>query len=290
MEPGDIIIDNFTGTTFGGLSTNIFAVAIILGCFMFIAYMYMKWTREKNNPYFMNNMLMMHPYKVKVEYFRQIGNTFQEDGEETCCYGEKGVYFHRLAKIIPVASSIFIYGKTKKLKFCITDTGIGYPMKLTHDLPPTPPYTQEEIESGNYDKFKMEKYLREHEHYCHIAKGEDESYDLLLTQTIDALYDNVQKKADDDKTFQERMLEAAPQFLLLGSIVLCFLLCMYFVDGSISKANTTNAALMGSINQFYTSHIQQQVYCSTMIAKYGSDNEKSKWNEYVAEDIPPTIT
>jgi hypothetical protein len=266
-------------------------ITIVVGATMlFLMWAYLSWNKQKGNPYFMYELTKQQQAYVKVEYFKKFGKTFLEDGEENCPYGDKGVYFRRINKLLHIPSMLFINGKNKKIKFIITDTGIGYPVLLTEQINPALPFSYEELKAGNYDDEKVRSFINDYTSWMKVARASDESYDLLLSQHIDTLYQEVQKKADDDKSWQERMMEAAPQFMLLGIIALSFLLNMYFVNDTLVKTNGQNIAVVSEVQGFYTAHLEQQVYCSLMISKYGTENELEKWKTYMDKDKPPVTT
>lgn len=271
-----------------GLTANGFLFVLVALTMLGLMWVYLKWVREKRNPYFMHCLTFQHKYFVKVEYFKQFGKSFLEDGEEVCAYGEKGVYFTRLDKLIPVSQKMFINGKNKKMKFVITDTGLGYPIMLVEEISPELPCTFEELKAGNYDELKLRNFFDNYDRWLKVAKAADGSYDLLLSQHVDSLYDNVQKQADDDKTWNERMMEAAPQFMLIGIIALSFLLNMYFVNQTLVETNGQNAALLGQVTDLYKIQLEQQMYCTTFISKYGNIAERAEWENFLNKNGPPS--
>jgi hypothetical protein len=285
LNPTDTIVSTFTPNAEMNIVITIIASALLL----YMMYMFLKWNRERNNPYFMNEMTFSHKRFVKVEYFKLWGSSFLEDGEEKCPEGEKGVYFKRLGRLLPVPSIFFINGKNRKLKFVMVDTGSGFPIMLTQELSPKLPCSFEDIKSGDFNKAELQTFFDNYARWCKVAKANDDSYELLLSQHIDALYNDVQKKADDDKTWNERMMEAAPQFAMLGIIFIAFVTSMYFVNDILNNGLAQVASTYRELAKFYTAHSEQQMYCSTMISKYGSEIEKNQWNEIIHKNQPPNV-
>lgn len=290
MVDTSIIVDTFVPSSGGvGFGMANLTITIIVGLtMMFLLWSYLKWNRERGNPYFMYELTKQHPHYVEIEYYKKLGNVMRLEGREKCPFGERGVYFRKLNKLLHIPQTFIVDGyKMRKIFFLITDTGIGAPL-LINDVPnPQFPYTVDEIKSGEFNVEKLQSFIYEYNHWLKVARTNDEAYDLLLSQHIDTLYNEIQKKADDDKSWQERMMEAAPQFMLIGIIALSFLLNMYFVNDTLVKTNAQNVGIVSDVSQFYSNHLEQQVYCSLMISKYGSEYDFERWNDMIGKDAPP---
>lgn len=254
---------------FGGVLSNPVVLGILSVLVALTIMYYLKWTKEKNNPYLLLDLLRMVPSrnKIKVFYFRENGGNLMFDGWETGITGSKGVYLPRIDKVLNIDDRLILGSNPKALFYKLTTPSTGYPMeffRVGHLL--------------NKEKTPLTK-----EGFT-LLEGAQHRQTLFLEQHFSAIINQLQTIYDRGKNGWQRLMEAAP-FVTLGILVLGGYIMLYmFSSKTIQYNSQMSAESVKGIQELYKGMYDRNQYCATIIAKYGTKAEQDYYNSLPTPD------
>jgi hypothetical protein len=264
-------------------------VLVIVGLLLCLAgWLYLLSRQQTRNPYFLEyNIPGMRGrlQELKVYYMKELGDGYIVDGQQTTLTGAKGTYFPKLNLAYHIPEKYFLGGRVKVLFYVIKDSGAGYPLLLTklnkkrllNEGMIGQPITEDLVKS---ESDETDNILR-------IAQAQDDTFKLLTGQHILTVFDEVRKRAKEDKDWQEKIMESAPQFIITGMAIMSFLLCMYFVNESMKSTSGAISSSTIQLAEMYKDYYERNAYCTAMVYKYGKPNEIADWDNMNEEPPVP---
>lgn len=260
--------------SFGGFLANPMVIGFLVIFGLAGVFVYSNYMRMKNNPYFIDSLqkkFMLNAVKkrykiVTVNYIR-IGhnNNIIISAIRRELLGKKGLYMEYLDELINVPSEYLITGAGDDdvLYYVVTDSNIGYPIKLTLVK------ENEDAESLVVNKSALVGLL-----------ASKKKHDLFISQHFKALTNGLKTRIGRGKTQLDRLLESGvPAIFIVGGLLAFILMYNFAVTSQTELANNVGEYRDQSF-KLQEAFMERDRYCQVFISRYGTQTELDKYLSY----------
>lgn len=255
-----------------GFATDPFIMIIIAILGVVSIALYLAFINMKNNPYLIDTLMKRYAFNMVKKKYKIITVNYLRVGHNNNIIiqairrelqGKHGLYLEYIDEVVNIPAEYFITGAGEDdiLYYVLTETGVGYPIKME---------LIKELDESDESKQKYKSNLVG-------LLASKKKHDLFTSHHFKMLAQGVKSRAGRGKSQFDRLLESGIPAVFIITIAFSFLLMYNFAVSGTKDINKSLTEYTQKAFKLQNSFMERDRYCQVFISRYGTQDELDKY-------------